>query len=118
MIGKWIGWKVIMYNIEIGNVTAVKMESYLDIDNNGNWSKVTDFVDSGGWYARTPDAEFYNADCGKPKDYIVINSGPIATFRTDNMVLDFRDLSIREIRPSDNLISEYFMNDIVILWIQ
>ena len=49
------------------------MESYLDIDNNGNWSKVTDFVDSGGWYARTPDAEFYNADCGKPKDYIVIN---------------------------------------------
>ena len=103
MIGKWIGWKVIMYNIEIGNVTAVKMESYLDFDNNGNWSKVTDFVDSGGWYARTPDAEFYNADCGKTKDYIVINSGPIATFRADNMVLDFKDLSIREIWPSNNL---------------
>ena len=103
MIGKWIGWKVIMYNIEIGNVTAVKMESYLDIENNGNWSKVTDFVDSGGWYARTPDAEFYNADCGKPKDYIVTNSGPIATFRADNMILDFRDLSIREIQPSSNL---------------
>jgi hypothetical protein len=103
MIGKWIGWKVIMYNIEIGNITAVKMESYLDINNNGNWSKVTDFVDSGGWYARTPDAEFYSADCGKPKDYIVTNPGPIATFRTDNMVLDFRDLSIREIRPSNNL---------------
>jgi hypothetical protein len=92
-----------MYYIKIGNLTAVKTEPYLDIDNNGNWSKVTEFVDSGGWYARTPDAEFYSADCGEPKDYIVINSGPIATFRTDNMVLDFRDLSIREIRPSDNL---------------
>jgi hypothetical protein len=103
MIGKWIGWKVIMYNIEIGNTTAVKMESYLNIDNTGNWSKVTELVDSGGWYARTPDAEFYSAQCGKPKDYIVINSGPIATFRADNMVLDFKDLSIREIRPSNNL---------------
>jgi hypothetical protein len=103
LIGKWIGWKVIMYNIKIGNVTAVKMESYIDINNNGNWSKVTDFMDSGGWYARTPDAEFYSAHCGKPKDYIVTNSGPIATFRADNMVLDFRDLSIREIEPSYNL---------------
>ena len=103
MIGKWIGWKVIMYNIEIGNTTAVKMESYLDINNIGNWSKVTELIDSGGWYARTPDAEFYSAQCGKPKDYVVIDSGPIATFRADNMVLDFKDLSIREIQPSTNL---------------
>ena len=103
MIGKWIGWKVIMYNIGIGNLTGVKMESYLDFNNTGNWSKVTELLDSGGWYARTPDEEFYSAQCGKPKDYIVINSGPIATFRADNMVLDFKDLSIREIQPSNNL---------------
>lgn len=103
MIGKWIGWKVIMYNVEIGNTTAVKMESYLDIHNNGNWSKVTDLIDSGGWYARTSDEEFYSAQCGKPKDYIVTNSGPIATFRADNMVLDFKDLSIREIQPPSSI---------------
>lgn len=54
-------------------------------------------------YARTPDAEFYGAECGKPKDYIVTNSGPIATFRADNMILDSKDLSIREIQPSNNL---------------
>lgn len=60
-------------------------------------------MNSGGWYARTPDTEFYSANCGKPKDYIVINSGPIATFRADNMVLDFKDLSIREIQPTSNL---------------
>lgn len=103
MIGKWIGWKVIMYNVEIGNTTAVKMESYLDIHNNGNWSKVTDLIDSGGWYARTSNEEFYSAQCGKPKDYIVTNSGPIATFRADNMVLDFKDLSIREIQAPSNI---------------
>lgn len=103
MTEKWIGWKVIMYNIEIGNITAVKLESYLDIDNNGNWSKVTDLIDSGGWHARTSDAEFYDAGCGKPKDYIVANTGPIATFRADNMVLDFRNLSIREIHPPSNI---------------
>lgn len=103
MIGKWIGWKVIMYNIGIGNLTGVKMESYLDFNNTGNWSKVTELLDSGGWHARTSDDEFYSAGCGKPKDYIVINSGPIATFRADNMVLDFKDLSIREIQPPNNL---------------
>lgn len=55
MTGKWIGWKVVMYNIEVNNTTAVKMESYLDINNDGNWSKVTDLIDNGGWYARTSD---------------------------------------------------------------
>jgi hypothetical protein len=105
MIGKWIGWKIIMYNFEVNNTAAVKMESYIDIDNNGNWTKVTDLIDSGGWYARTSDAEFYSAHCGKPRDYVVTNSGPIATFRADDMMLDFRDLSIREIQllPNSNL---------------
>ena len=100
MTGKWIGWKVVMYNIEVNNNTAVKMESYLDINNDGKWLKVTDLIDNGGWYARTSDTEFYGAGCDKAKDYIVINSGPIATFRSDNIVLDFKDLSIREIQPS------------------
>ena len=94
----------VMYNIKANNTTSVKMESYLDIKNDGNWTKVTDLVDSGGWYARTSDEEFYSAHCGKPKDYIVTNPGPIATFRTDNMILDFKDLSIREIQPPSRII--------------
>lgn len=76
MTGKWIGWKVVMQNIEVNDTTAVKMESYLDINNDGNWLKVTDLIDNGGWYARTSDTEFYGAGCNKPKDYIVTNSGP------------------------------------------
>ena len=92
-----------MYDIMLNkNSIAVKLESYLDLNNNGSWTKVTDIIDSGGWYARTPDAEFFSAGCGKPKDYIVTNSGPIATFRADYMVLDFKDFSIREIQPPSN----------------
>ena len=67
MTGKWIGWKVVMYNIEVNNNTAVKMESYLDINNDGKWLKVIDLIDNGGWYARYSDTEFYGAGCDRLK---------------------------------------------------
>ena len=85
-----------MYNVD--NDKAVKMESYLDDQDNNHWKKVTDLVDNGGWYARGSDDEFYSAGCGKPKDYIIMNGGSIATFRSDNMIWDFADLSVREIQ--------------------
>ena len=97
ILGRWIGWKVVMYNIA-GN-KAVKMESYLDDKDNNKWIKVTDLIDSGGWYSNRPDSVFYSANCGKPKDYVITNGGPIATFRSDNMVWDFKNLSVREIQP-------------------
>jgi hypothetical protein len=97
IIGRWIGWKAVMYNIN--NDTAVKMESYIDDKNNNNWRKVTDLIDDGGWFANSPDNIFYSANCGRPKDYIVTNSGPVVTFRSDNMIWDFKDLSVREIQP-------------------
>jgi hypothetical protein len=38
ILDRWIGWKVVMYNIN--NDAAVKMESYLDDkNNNNNWTK-------------------------------------------------------------------------------
>jgi hypothetical protein len=73
------------------------MESYLDDNNNNHWKKVTDLVDNGGWYADTSDKEFYSANCGKPKDYIITNPGPMIFFRADNMIFDFKNLSVREI---------------------
>ena len=97
ILGRWIGWKVIMYNIN--DDTAVKMESYLDDKNNNNWRKVADLVDNGGWFANSPDNIFYSANCGKAKDYIITNGGPIVTFRSDNIIWDFKDLSVREIQP-------------------
>jgi hypothetical protein len=97
IVGRWIGWKVVMYNII--NNSAVKLESYLDDKNNNHWVKVTDIIDDGGWYANTPDNVFYSANCGRAKDYIITNPGPDVAFRSDNLVWDFKDLSIREIRP-------------------
>jgi hypothetical protein len=42
--------------------------------------------------------KFYSAKCGKPKDYIMTNSGPDVFFRSDNMILDFKNFSVREIQ--------------------
>jgi hypothetical protein len=50
ILGRWIGWKVVMYNIN-NNDKAVKMESYLDDQDNNHWKKITSLVDDCGWYA-------------------------------------------------------------------
>jgi hypothetical protein len=93
---RWIGWKIVIYNID--NNSAVKMESYLDDKDNNEWKKVASIVDNGGWYANSPNKVFYSVNCGKPKDYIITNAGPIATFRADNIAFNFKDFSIREIQ--------------------
>jgi hypothetical protein len=46
LLDMWIGWKVVIYNIN--DDKAVKMESYLDDKNNNNWKKVTELIDNGG----------------------------------------------------------------------
>ena len=97
LMDRWIGWKVVMYNINNNN--EVKLESYLDNTNSNYWVKVTDLVDDGGWYAKMPDSDFFGAECSKDKDFIITNSGSTATFRSDNMIWDFKNLSVREIEP-------------------
>jgi hypothetical protein len=89
-----------MFNIN--NDSAVRLQIYLDDNATNHWKKVADVIDNGGWYADTPNDLFYSANCGRSKDYIILNAGPIATFRSDNMIWDFKDLSIREIQaPSE-----------------
>ncbi|MBA3749295.1 MAG: hypothetical protein H0X03_00065 [Nitrosopumilus sp.] len=95
IIDRWIGWKVIVYNVN--NDSAVKMESYLDNSNSNYWVKVFEMIDDGNWFANSADNTFYSANCGRSKDHIVLNSGPIITFRSDNVVLNFKNFSIREI---------------------
>ena len=100
LLGRWVGFKAIMFNIN--NDSAVRLQIYLDDNTTNHWKKVADVIDNGGWYADTPNDLFYSANCGRSKDYIILNAGPIATFRSDNMIWDFKDLSIREIQaPSD-----------------
>jgi hypothetical protein len=94
---RWVGWKVVMFNIN--NDSAVVAESYIDNDNNNSWKKVSDFVDNGGWFSSATDKEFNRVECGKAKDYVVTNPGPIVSFRSDGIVWDFKNLSVREIQP-------------------
>jgi hypothetical protein len=95
LLNRWIGFKAIMYNT---NNTNVKMESYIDNRNTNYWVQVTNLTDSGNWYAKSPDSEFNRADCGRPKNYVITNGGSLVTFRSDNIVWDFKNLSVREIQ--------------------
>lgn len=99
ILDRWMGWKVIIYDVQVNNQTAVKLESYVDDHNNDSWKKVTEIIDNGGWYSRSSDEEFFSADCKMARDHIIIEPGPFVIFRTDNLVLDFKNLSVREINP-------------------
>lgn len=99
LLNRWIGWKTVVYNTN--NDSAVKMESYIDNSNSNHWVKVLEIIDDGGWFANSADKVFYSANCGRSKDHVVLNSGPIVTFRADNVDLKFKNLSIREIDPSE-----------------
>jgi hypothetical protein len=99
ILDRWIGWKVIMYDIPANNRTGVKLESYLDDMNNDTWTKITGIIDSGGWYTKSPDREFFSEDCGRERDFIIDEAAPLVIFRSDNLILDFKNLSVREIDP-------------------
>jgi hypothetical protein len=88
--GKWVGFKSMIYNID--NDTKVKLEIWIDRDNNNVWRKVHEFTDAGGWGQHD--------DCGPRTnpDQIGTWGGPIATFRWDNLSnVRFIKLSVREI---------------------
>ncbi|MCC2648433.1 MAG: type domain protein [Nitrososphaeraceae archaeon] len=93
--GKWIGYKYVVYNIEQNKnngKTVVKMENWLDMDNDGkDWIKVDEHLDDGEWGDK-------GEECGGAPDQIITWGGPVATFRWDNARdVDFKNLSVREI---------------------
>jgi hypothetical protein len=91
--GKWIGFKTAMYNVERNGHLAVKLEIWLDKSNDGNWQKVYDYIDDGGW---GNDGQ----ECGGRPDQIISWGGPLAVFRWDNADdVDIKDFSVREILP-------------------
>jgi hypothetical protein len=90
---KWVGFKGIMYNIEENGATAVKMEIWLDKNNDGNWVKVDENIDRGGWGDQ-------GEECGGEDDQIITWGGPVATFRWDGATnVDIKNFSVREIEP-------------------
>jgi hypothetical protein len=94
---RWVGFKGIMYNIEQNGETALKMEIWVDKNEDGNedgpWEKVDENIDAGGWGDN-------GEECGGEPDQIITWGGPIATFRWDGASdVDIKNLSVREIQP-------------------
>ena len=91
--GKWVGLKVIMYNIVQNDKTAVKLELWVDKSNNNNWIQATEKIDKGGWGNN-------GRECGGKPDQIITWGGPIAAFRWDGATdVDIKKFSVREIVP-------------------
>jgi hypothetical protein len=91
--GKFVGFKVAIYNMQLNGETVVKMESWVDPNNNNQWQKVYDFIDQGGWGSE-------GEECNGEPDQIVTWGGPIASFRWDDgNSIDVKNLSVREIVP-------------------
>ena len=96
IIGKMVGMKMIVYNFEQNGKVNVNMEMWLDRNNDGNWTKVDQWIDSGDWGDQ-------GRICGGESDQIITWGGPIATFRIngveDTSDIEVEKLSIREIEP-------------------
>ena len=90
---KWVGLKVIMYNIVQDDKTMVKLELWVDKNNNNDWTKAAEKIDKGGW-GNT------GGECGGEADQIITWGGPIASFRWDGATdVDIKKFSVREIAP-------------------
>jgi hypothetical protein len=91
VVGKWIGFKTVMYNNAQGNVV---LQTWINENaDKVTWKKVDEKVDGGGWGS---DGDM----CGGSPDQKITWGGPITTFRWDNASdVDFKWLSVREIQP-------------------
>ena len=85
----WFRFKTVVYNLPTGHV---KLENWLDPLNNNNWTKIGEYLDQGGWGKN-------GTKCGGKPDQIITWGSPMVTFRWDDVSIDFRNLSIREIEP-------------------
>ena len=89
-MNKWIGFKGIVYNLPDG---SVKLESYVDKDNNNNWQKATEFVDKGNW---GDDMTHCKA---KTSGAAITWGSPMVIFKSNGVTYDFKNFSVRQIVP-------------------
>jgi hypothetical protein len=92
---RWVGFKYVVYNFVQNGKLVVKMQNWIDDNNNGNWVKINERVDSGGWGTE-------GDHCGGAPDQLITWGGPLATFRWDRATnVDIKNFSIREIQPPE-----------------
>ncbi len=96
---RWFGMKTIAYNL---NDTAVKLEIWMDDQDNNDWHKTFEQIDTG-WPVPGNPAEYgcKNIQTGHPmsNNDVITWGGTEQQFRADNAEIDFKNLSIREIDP-------------------
>ena len=94
LVGKWIGFKFVVYNFVLNGKTVVKTQNWLNVNNDKiTWVRVDQNIDAGGWGTA-------GTRCSGSADQIMTWGGPIATFRWDSATnTDFKNLSVREIQP-------------------
>lgn len=98
----WFGLKFVVRNNRAR--TAVKMELWLDRNADGRWENIDEYTDQNGirkdWKASALDGTtqrpYYTA-----YNRLITWAGPWVTFRADNLNLDFKELSVREVGPFD-----------------
>lgn len=83
----WFRFKAVIYNLPSG---YVNLENWLDPFDNNNWTKIGQYIDKGGWGKN-------GTTCHGNSDEIISWGSPMVTFRWDNISVDFRNLSVREI---------------------
>ena len=85
-----MGFKGVVYNLPDG---TVKLESYVDKDNNNHWEKVQELVDSGHW-----GNDMTHCNANTPGAAITWAS-PMFDYKSTGVTYDFKKLSLREITP-------------------
>jgi predicted phosphodiesterase len=94
IIGKWLGIKGIIYNLP--GDKGVKQEFWIDKTNDGQWEKVYEFTDQGGFGERGNNGP---EKCGGTWDQLYTWGSPESVFRWDQSDVSFKFLSVREILP-------------------
>lgn len=96
---KWLGMKLVRYELTRNSQRIVRLEMYLDttgIDASGNpanaWQLVASTEDTGGW---GNDLDL----CGVSSDQIMLWGGPWIGYRWDDTTSRIRLMTIREIQP-------------------
>jgi hypothetical protein len=97
---RWVGIKMIAYNLDGGDV---KLELWVDDgDETNNWQKATEYVDDGNW-------QVAGSDCDRSDD--IIDEGTRGGFRVDDSQFEFKKLSIREIVGSGDSAEAALMDE-------
>jgi len=87
---QWVGLKFVCRNVDAGK--HVKLELYVDAEEKNDWKLVSEFTDAGGWKGQ-------KNGCDKPLDYIITAGRPTVYFRTDEVDVELKKFSVREVAP-------------------